>query len=160
MDKIHTPPISQYKLSWPLLFAAQIYELEISVLKVGSQKQWSWSSPWGPGLIRSHLPTSDNCERRILKTPEAVGAAHTPPTLCVLHQKKISQTKKGSAPTTGVHERLLGRAWRSELEAGHRFLLNGIFQSSYLRTFSWILSCYCCDSALLLSRIPRSSEIT
>ena len=38
LQKIPMPLISKYTLSWPLLFATQISELELSLLKVGSQK--------------------------------------------------------------------------------------------------------------------------
>lgn len=54
LHKRHMPPIPKYKLSWPLLFAAQIYEAEISLLKVGSQKAVE-SAHGGLSLIRSHL---------------------------------------------------------------------------------------------------------
>lgn len=95
----------------------------------------------------------------ILKIPKAAGAALTPPARYVLHQKKVHKPRKAVTWCRGAW-RAVGWARRSELEGGHRFLVNGILQSSYLGTFSLMWSCDCCDSALVLSRVPRSSEIT
>lgn len=47
LHKRHMPPIPKYKLSWPLLFAAQIYDAEIILLKVGSQKAVELGQPTG-----------------------------------------------------------------------------------------------------------------
>lgn len=133
LHKIHLPPVSKY----------------------GTHLAFVWNSPRALRLTHSHLRGLRGRFWRPQR--QQVLPSHHPHYMCCTRKKFTNQERQWLG--AGLREGLVGWARRSELEGGHRFLVNGILQSSYLGTFSQMLSCDCCDSALVLSGAPDHQKL-